>query len=481
MPLVIGALTVGMLSVFSLNTSVTGRLTDSTDAQQVSLAMQNDVQSATCITMDSSPTSAGQCPSAGTSQPQIAPCLPAGTSQRQIMAVLLGNGDEVSYAVTQSATDKGDSLWRYECQPGSTTPSDTTVVAHDVAKNLGNQPGQVDPFTVTCTPTASACVTTAGVAAYQVGWVSTVGITSVTFKVTTPDTSYSYQVTAVPLATANTVNPSVPVQGKTNCNFAVASSGTYAQQLCFVDFSPWNTQTAASYTCQPAGANQLMLPMAQSIANTPFTLEFCMYVSGSNGQGPITGKGSAPPACGVAGRTGYNDIAAVPLPTYACPGSDGSGSEAFLGNNGFYTGVGGDPALYEVKPGSTATITFDNIRLVNSNDQPATGWKLVTGDAESTDQGESMTWQSDQRLALLPNSPDSPIGNACDSIGQYAPPNYNSVNGLTGVNTTQVTCANSPSLNHTGTPMLQATTPSSLTVTMVGGGLEATFLGVILP
>lgn len=468
MPMVIGALTVGMLSVFSLNSSVTGRLTDSTDAQQVSLHMQNDIQSATYFTTDSSPTGP-------------APCLPTGTSQVQIMAVQLGNGDEVTYAVTQSVTDKGDNLWRYTCPAGSTTPSDGKVVAHDVPTDLVSAQSSTYPFTVVC-GTSSACTTGAsGKPAYQEGWVSTEGITSITFAVTTPDTSYKYQVTAVPVVTANTANPPPPTEGTTNCNFAVASSGTYAQQLCFVDFSPWNTQKAADYTCSPGGANQLMLPMAEAIDNTPFTLEFCMYASGTAGGNAITGQGSAPAACGVAPRTGWNDIAAVALPTYTCPGNDGSGSEAFLGNNGFYTGVNGDPALYQVVSGSTATVTFTNIQLVNANNQLATGWKLVTGDAESTDAGESQSWQSNQPLSLLPNSPNSPIGNACDSIGQYAPPNYNSVNGLTGVGTTTVTCANSPSLNHTGTPMLEATTPSSLTVTMRAGGLEATFLGVILP
>ena len=50
MPLVIGALAVGLLSVFSLQSSVSNRLTDSGDAQVVSVNFQNDVQSASIIT-----------------------------------------------------------------------------------------------------------------------------------------------------------------------------------------------------------------------------------------------------------------------------------------------------------------------------------------------------------------------------------------------------------------------------------------------
>src|SRR6185437_6313497 len=50
LPIIVGALAVGMLSIFSLNSSVTNRLSDSGDAQQVSLYMQNDIQSASKIT-----------------------------------------------------------------------------------------------------------------------------------------------------------------------------------------------------------------------------------------------------------------------------------------------------------------------------------------------------------------------------------------------------------------------------------------------
>ena len=54
MPLVIGAIAVGILSVFTLQSSVANRLTDSGDAQVVSVNFQNDVQSAALITTDSS-------------------------------------------------------------------------------------------------------------------------------------------------------------------------------------------------------------------------------------------------------------------------------------------------------------------------------------------------------------------------------------------------------------------------------------------
>jgi hypothetical protein len=338
------------------------------------------------------------------------------------------------------------------------------------------------PVAITCTTSSTACdVSPDGTLAYQDDWVSTLGITGVTFKVTTPESNYTYQVTAIPVATANSNTLTQLANPSTGCQFAVASSGTYGSTLCFVDFSPWNTQTrAVDYTCATG------LPMSAQVANTPFTLEFCMSVTSTVPAGPT----SAPAACGVAARSGYNDITAVPLPTYTCPGSNGQGSEAYLGNNGFYTGVRGDPALYTVTEGSQAVVSISSILLVGSDGTAATGWQLVTGDAESTDaSSEFITWQSDKNLSLLPNNPNSPIGNACGSSGPFAPPIFNSqtapgAGGLTGNGGKTVTCTNptgSNGVNHTGTVMLSAMVPTSLTVTLHGSGLQAMFLGVILP
>src|SRR5258708_1093063 len=62
MPLIVGALALGTLSGFSLQTSVSNRLTDSGDAQVVSLNFQNDVQSAAMITTSSTPQTTPQSP-----------------------------------------------------------------------------------------------------------------------------------------------------------------------------------------------------------------------------------------------------------------------------------------------------------------------------------------------------------------------------------------------------------------------------------
>ena len=55
LPLVIGAISVALISVFSLQSSVSGRLSDSGDAQVVSTNFEKDVQGASEISTDRRP------------------------------------------------------------------------------------------------------------------------------------------------------------------------------------------------------------------------------------------------------------------------------------------------------------------------------------------------------------------------------------------------------------------------------------------
>ncbi len=224
------------------------------------------------------------------------------------------------------------------------------------------------PFVaITCTSSGAACegIGPTSTPAYTVNWVTTVGITKVTFQTTEPESNYFYQLVGVPIAAASSTNLAAPSSPSTGIGFATPDPQSYyAQTLGFVNFAPWNTLTQASglanYCPSPAASPtdpSGYLAISAGVANTPYTLNFCMKVSSNEPAGPT----SAPAACGVAARSGYNDITAVPLPTYSCP----PGSEAFLGNNGFYTGVPGDPALYTVTEGSTATVTITNIELLS--------------------------------------------------------------------------------------------------------------------
>lgn len=378
-------------------------------------------------------------------------------------------------AVSTGSTYK---ITRDVCTNGTMTTS--SVLARDLPASIV-QPA-TPAVTVTCSqtnpPVTCTLVPPNNTPAYQNGWQSTLGVTSVAFTATAPATNFTYQFKGVPAAGSSSTNLAAPSRPSTGCGLATPGTGTYDARLCFVDFTPWNASPQVQATGVSCPANlpspaSPWLAMSANVGNTPFTLSFCMSVSATDsGGGAITGTTSAGSSCGVAARTGSYDLTAVPLPTYSCPPS----SEAFLGNNGFYTGVNGSPGLYTVDQGSVATVQFSNIQVVSANGQAASNWELVSGDAESTDSGESVTWSSNQVLNLLPNSSLSPVGNACNST----PPTYNT-SSLTGVGTTTVTCFNSPSEDHTGTAMLEAATPTSLTVTLNGGGLQATFLGVLLP
>jgi hypothetical protein len=52
---------------------------------------------------------------------------------------------------------------------------------------------------------------------------------------------------------------------------------------------------------------------------------------------------------------------------------------------------------------------------------------------------------------------------------------------LTGIGTQSAECSATVSSDKTGTVMLDALTPQSLNVVLVGGGLQAVFVGLLLP
>jgi Sortase domain len=210
-------------------------------------------------------------------------------------------------------------------------------------------------------------------------------------------------------------------RGTTNgCSFATPGTGTYANTLCWLDLSAYDPTQAASPGGQPF---TVTLPGGYSIT-------FDLHVSG-------------------------DPVKPAAFPTY--PG-------AFLGNRGFYTGVGGKPALYQTRQGSTTTAELDNIAVTGPDGGAETGYAFVGADAETTDATESITWQSNTPLNLISN-----LGNACDSGALFV-----------GNGTKIVKCSATVSNNKTGTPMLAAQAPTSISQTMVGAGLEGVAFGVLV-
>ena len=124
LPLIIGALSVGLLAVFSLQPSVSNRLANTGDSQVVSSNFENDVQSAAQITTVSSYGYIGW--------DQCGP-----NTQVQLMGLewnLQSSGayqTVVSYAEVRSGSTY--SLVRQYCSSGfSTTPTSSTTISYNM-------------------------------------------------------------------------------------------------------------------------------------------------------------------------------------------------------------------------------------------------------------------------------------------------------------------------------------------------------------
>jgi prepilin-type N-terminal cleavage/methylation domain-containing protein len=536
-PIIVGAITLALIAIFSLQSSTTGRLSGSGDAQLTSTNFETDVQNATEITTDSTGLS-----------PQCAPASQVSGST-QVLGVQTGNA-VISYEeVPQAGTSPQQySLFRYSCPSGSTTPTSSSVVSSDVPSGQtvsvtcaatletalagGTSTLTVSPLPVTiqandsvqlsnvgssaqnyvalATANAGATLltlttaTTAFATGSQVidpswttavagvnpncgastGWISTSGVTGVTFGTTEPGSNpYTYKLVAVPRSSAPLNQATQVAQPNSSCVFA-SGEGYYTSNLCFVNFSLWNSYSGTSSPACTQGG----LAMSAVIGTTGYTLSFCLIVTSvaTATNAPVTGP--------IGTNAGYNGVEAVPFPTYP---------EAFLGNNGFYTVSNTvDPALYQQSSsvGKTTTVNVYDIAISGAAGAPVTGWQLVTGDAETTDSGESMTWVSStgSPFSLLWNTPGvSAIGTSGDTGSFGACSNPTSPLGLTpqslltGGTALSVTCASSTSVTgnnplgvpytRNGTVMLEALTPTSLNVTLVGTGLEAMFMGILLP
>jgi prepilin-type N-terminal cleavage/methylation domain-containing protein len=433
-PIIIGALAAGLVAVFSLQSSAANRLSDTGDSQVVLASYQPDVQSALTITTDS--TGSPQC-GTGTELLGMEWNLDATTGfyQTVVSYVEVANGSSNPATVNlvrQFCIGNGTT------QVGPTTPVSSSILSYDLPTS------QAAP-TVTCNP-ASACANIAS------QYISTAPVTNVSFGITEPKSNYSYTMVATPAAAAAVTDTGSPITSSTltTCNFATPGSGYYALTMCFVDFTP-----LAGAALQAANTTGDCLEMSVKLPED-YTLYFCLNISG-----PVLASNSPP--------------LAHDLPTW---------TNGFLGNDvggqPFYTNVLGEPAIYQNVQGATNTVTFSNITVVNPQGIPATGWEATSADAESTDLNESITWNSNVPLTVIPNDQasldaTSVVGNACQNGTD-----------LTGNGTTTVECygGNSntdPSVGtKTGTAMVEAETPTTLSATMVGTGLEAVTFGLML-
>jgi prepilin-type N-terminal cleavage/methylation domain-containing protein len=430
LPLIIGALSLGLISVFSLQSNVTNRVTDTADAQMVSANYNNDVQAAVYLTTDA--TSSPQC-GAGT-----------GTQLLGLESVLnQTTGDfqtvisYVSVPVT-SGTTTTYSLERLSCMNGSTTPGNVSIMAHDLPLiAVSNQAVQV-----VCEAGASASTCSNTIQQWTEAYVPAAEVATVTLNVTAPTTSYNYDLVASPAVSDsfNSGGTALPLAAK--CESSAASTGPFAGQLCFLDFSKL---TAADLSIADDSGGGTQCYNISVLVEDAYLLHFCLSYSSTN------------PTVGLV-------PSAIPADT-----------DAGLGNT-VYPGIGGEPALYMTQIiGSTGfQLTLSNIYVVDaSTGLRATGWGIVSADAETTNSGETLQWTSDVPLTVI-NDMESgaaaPDGNACP---------------VSGNGTTTVTCSGIPSTGapFTGAAMVEATSPTTAptTLTINTNNYEAFAFGMMLP
>ncbi len=436
--MIIGALSVGLIAVFSLQSGVANRLSHTADAQAVSANFERDIAGAQQVTTQSSSTP--ECPSSA-----------AAAGDTQLLGLesdldpVTGNYlSVISYlsvpVAGTSTTAATHSLVRAYCtgEGSNFTLQSEETLAFDVSGT------QAVPQ-VNCVGGATTC------ASQSTNWVTAQNVSNVSFAVDDPKNNFPYTLVGSPVASTSTTNNGSPINSKTStsCNFATPGTGALSTTLCFIDFS---NVTGASLLAAQQGCLEMSVSLPAN-----YTMYFCLSITGS----PI-----------------------LPwyLPTYP---------EAFLGNTignvPFYTGIKGDPALYQRVEGGTSTVTLTNISVVSPLGVPATGWEAVSTDAESTDQGESIVWTANAPLTVINDGESGqiqPVGNACQNNGSSGIANTPGLYYPTPSNPDVIECSGGSTetgSTKTGTPMVWAATPQTFSATLYGGGLEAVTFGMLLP
>jgi prepilin-type N-terminal cleavage/methylation domain-containing protein len=452
LPLIVGGLALGLLSVFSLQSSVSNRLGDTGDSQVVAASFESDVQSSVYLTTQS--LSSPQC---GTS------------NQTQLMGLewnpfSTGGGYQVIVSYSEVQVGTAWNLVRNYCSvssksSGYITPTSTSTISYNL-----EVPCSVTGGTVGCQSPPNVVPGTGQTLSPDPGsgFTSTQSVTRVEFPLAEPHStevggSYQYTLAAVPADSAEVAAAGgAPIAPASNsgCNFASPGTGTYASTLCLVDFSSLtgNNLLAAEQGC---------LEMSVSLPGGS-TLYFCI---------------------GITGQTIYPKA----LPTWsnaflgnACTGSTGGGC---TDGTPFYTGIAGEPALYQTGAGTT-TVNITKISVLNPQGLPATGWEAVGVDAESTDNNEWISFTANEPVTILPNgesidTPTDPVGNACNSGADLTYSNPVPLSSPTTYYT--VTCDGvTTSTVKTGTPMVYAVTPTTFSSSFYGDSLEAMAFGLLL-
>ena len=262
-----------------------------------------------------------------------------------------------------------------------------------------------------------------------------------------------------------------------------------------------------------------------------YVMSFCLTTSDSSliaASTPVGGGSCAkqtPPCDGghISNGQGFlgndNQVNGVATPFYAAIGCPVS-TPALVSNVVSSSCI--DPAIFQTNNGGNDTVTLSDIVVTDPDGNVATGYEVITADAETIDPGGYIKWTSGLPAAhplpfnLVPNFQSSDLGNACnnvpttdnsnstgwsidngDSTVQIGGTNYSG--DLTGLGTASVECTSSwqtqpnanPALSllRTGTAMLGITPPTvnggaepvTMKAQLQGEGYNAVAFGLLLP
>lgn len=303
------------------------------------------------------------------------------------------------------------------------------------------------------------------------------------------------------------VAPTNPSKG---CTYADEdSNGTYAQTLCWIDFSTITTadgrdvELTTRYNDRGIGKNPRFVSRLEPEGSTdkhstdgydhvglwPNRVYYGDVVNLKVNK-QVSDDLVMTATLDIKGQDNARsrNIIAHKFPTF---GTDGDGAGAFLGRNGFYSlpeDSSAKPALYQQqadKNTARTEITLRDIEMhrVNDNGEPEKvhDYSIVVADAEATGNGESIRWTTTgTKFAWLPNDPtrsgrEGTFGNACS--GGWSP--------AFGSRGTEASCVadSQQDENNNGTPMLHTApdgdSPFEIVTNLKGGGLQGVAFGVI--
>jgi uncharacterized repeat protein (TIGR01451 family) len=222
---------------------------------------------------------------------------------------------------------------------------------------------------------------------------------------------------AVGVSSVTSASPALAAGAAQGCGYAdtSANNGTFASTTCWLDFSGFD-QTLAR---QPGGQ-----PMQVTLQGG-YVVSFDATLTDIAGAAPMTMTAQSTPINGEA-RWSFGNLA--------------------------YRGIPGEPALYS-DPGAVnvlkgATVSFTNIKVVDSAGAAVTGFDFVAADAEDNVSGETFDWSANVPLniieTLAPNGLwgcKTPTGVGTNTISCTG----TGAGGSTSYSTSQLVSADSPS------------------------------------